>query len=126
MPRTRDHQHMLRLGHRLRARREWLGLTQAEVAAGADIAGPMVQKYERGDSDPPSGTLLRLAIALSTTATALLAEDSCGKRDPAADAAAELLADPAVSSILRLLKRMDPNGRRMAHALVGTIERTSA
>lgn len=119
MPRIRNDKFRRALGTRIRARRQWLEGTQADLGAAIGVGWQMVQKYEAGRSEPPAGTLLRLAKALKTTVGSLLSEPPLS---PAAlretDAAAALFADPNVADILLHLRRMEPKIRRSARNLI--------
>lgn len=59
---------------RLRRRRNDLGLTQDAVAAAADLSTETIGRLERGTIHPNLLTFCRVAEALQTTASALLAE----------------------------------------------------
>ena len=61
------------LGRATRERREALSLTQAEVAARADLATMHLSKIENGTSNPSYGTIKRLAEALNLRASQLIA-----------------------------------------------------
>jgi transcriptional regulator with XRE-family HTH domain len=63
-----------RLGARLRARREALGLSQAELAENADISANYVGVLERGLKLPTLDKLFALAKALGVPASELLGE----------------------------------------------------
>jgi putative transcriptional regulator len=63
-----------RLGARLRARREGLGWSQAELAERIDISANYVSVLERGLKLPTLDTLVTLAQALSVPASELLGE----------------------------------------------------
>ena len=51
----------------VRAWREHLGLTQAQVAERADMAQASVARIERGESAPRAATLAKLAAAMGLT-----------------------------------------------------------
>lgn len=119
MPRIRDTKFRRSLGTRIRARRQWLEGTQADLGKAINVGWQMIQKYESGASEPPAGTLLRLARALKTSCGALLDEPAAtdaSKRETA-DAAA-FLADPNVADIIVHLRRMDAKLRRSARNLI--------
>jgi transcriptional regulator with XRE-family HTH domain len=63
-----------RLGARLRARREGLGWSQAELAERIDISANYVSVLERGLKLPTLDTLVALAQALNVPASELLGE----------------------------------------------------
>ncbi len=119
MPRIRDTKFRKALGTRIKARRHWLEATQPELGKAIGVHGMMIQKYEAGTSEPPAGTLLRLARALKTSCGALLDEPPT---TPAAiketSDAATFLADPNVADIIVHLRRMDGKMRRSARNLI--------
>lgn len=119
MPRIRDTKFRRALGSRIRARRQWLEGTQADLGKAIGVGWQMIQKYEAGTSEPPAGTLLRLARALKTTIGALLDEPSPNgaSKQETADAAT-FLADPNVADIIVRLRRMDGKMRRAARNLI--------
>jgi len=59
-------------GDRLRAGREALGLTQAELAAALGVHQTMISQYERGDRTPGLKLAGRWAAALGITVDRLL------------------------------------------------------
>lgn len=64
------------LGKRLVARRKHLGLKQVDVAQSSGLSVSMISMLERGARTPTlNGTLERMARALQTTPSALLAWD---------------------------------------------------
>lgn len=119
MPRIRDTKFRKSLGTRIKARRQWLEATQPELGKAIGIHGMMIQKYESGTSEPPAGTLLRLARALKTSCGALLDEPAASdasKRETTD--AATFLADPNVADIIVHLRRFDAKTRRAARNLI--------
>jgi transcriptional regulator with XRE-family HTH domain len=56
-----------RLGPAIRSRRQALGLTQAELAAAAEVADETVSRIERSRLTPSVEMARRLAAALDTT-----------------------------------------------------------
>jgi transcriptional regulator with XRE-family HTH domain len=125
MPRIRDTKFRRSLGIRIKARRQWLEGTQADLGKAIGVGWQMIQKYEAGTSEPPAGTLLRLARALKTSCGALLDEPdatAAAKRETS-DAAA-FLSDPNVADIIVHLRRMEPKMRRSARNLILAMVRT--
>mgnify|MGYP000055189128 CR=1 FL=1 len=82
----------------LKERREELGLTQAELAASADVSQPLIARIEGGDVDPRLSTLRRIVNALKQAqgevvrAADLMNEDivSVATTDTVRDAATEM------------------------------------
>ena len=68
------------LGHRLRARREALRLTQLDIAQILQVSPQAVSKWERGENAPDITLLAGLARALGTTTDWIL-----GRHQPADD-----------------------------------------
>lgn len=69
---------------KLRRRRNQLALTQAEVAARADMSTVQYNGYENERHEPSDGTLARLAKALQTS-SADLKDDGLGVGQSAAE-----------------------------------------
>jgi transcriptional regulator with XRE-family HTH domain len=70
-PSNRPHTHQNRRtaqGQRLLALRRMRGWTQQQAAYHADMPPSQYAKYERGDQDPTTLVLIRLAEAFDTTA----------------------------------------------------------
>jgi transcriptional regulator with XRE-family HTH domain len=60
------------MGRRLKRLREAKGLTQAELAAAADLSRGYLIRLEAGQQDPTLGTLERLAKALKVKLSELV------------------------------------------------------
>ncbi len=85
----------VKIGARIRTRREELRITQAQLAAGAGVTFQQIQKYERGVNRVSAARLLQIAAVLKSTGAALLGELEGAEGDElamAAPGAAELLA----------------------------------
>ena len=106
-----------RLGHRAKARRLFVGLTQEQVSSLSGINVQQVRKYEAGESEPQAFTLLQLARALECSADFLLGRADTESKGAMRDNA-EFLADPNVAAILRLLHKMDAKARKRAHMVL--------
>jgi transcriptional regulator with XRE-family HTH domain len=97
------------LGPIVRRRRQQLGLTQADLAAAADIADETVSRIERGRLTPSVDIAERIARALGTTASALR-EAKAPKVTGTRPCDARLLAvvrdldDTAVDDVVRAVK----------------------
>lgn len=72
MPKTHDFRFLAEIGRRLADKRDQLGLSQRDVAARSKLTAQQVSAYERGLSDPPLSTLLRITRVLQMSPTALL------------------------------------------------------
>lgn len=84
----------IKIGGRVRARREALKITQAQLAKGAGVTFQQIQKYERGNNRISSARLLRIAAFLKTTGADLL-----GELEHAAGPAA-IIAQPGAAKLL--------------------------
>lgn len=56
----------------VKAWREYLGMTQAELAAKAEIKQPALTRIEKIDANPRKSTLIRLAEAMGLTVEQLI------------------------------------------------------
>ena len=68
----------MRFGERMRARREELGISRAELAAMMGISGSAVGNYEGGVSFPKEEVLLRLFDCLETDPNTLFQDSFRG------------------------------------------------
>ena len=82
------------IGARIRARREELRITQAQLAAGAGVTFQQIQKYERGVNRVSAARLLQIAAVLKSTGAALLGELDTAEGDDL------VLAQPGVAELL--------------------------
>ena len=74
---------MTTLAERIAARREELGLSQAELARAIGVSGATLSRWESGDSGPSRKNLESLAFALRTTSGALYSDSAPSvKLDP--------------------------------------------
>ena len=55
------------VGHRIRVRRKWLGISQSNLADHLGVSFQQVQKYERGANRTSASMLVRIAEKLETT-----------------------------------------------------------
>jgi transcriptional regulator with XRE-family HTH domain len=119
MPKQRPRDFLRKLGARIRARRLHSGKPRHAVAAELKISPAMLQRYESGDGHPPAYVLHRIALALGTSTSALLAEDNRGNQEQI-DAMMALYADPAVGSVIRYMQGMDKASRGNLQAIAAT------
>ncbi len=61
--------------------REKRGWSQAELARRVQTTQNLISKYERGEADMYTGTMLRIADALGVTPNRLLADPNKGGKD---------------------------------------------
>ena len=93
------------IGARIRARREELRITQAQLADGAGVTFQQIQKYERGVNRVAAARLLDIAATLKTTGAALLGELEDGDD--------MVLAQPGVAQLLASFRAL-PEPQRAA------------
>ena len=74
------------LGAAVRARREALGVTQAQLGKAVDVTFQQIQKYERGTNRIAAATLARIADTLDIPASELLGEPAVDADQPGARA----------------------------------------
>jgi transcriptional regulator with XRE-family HTH domain len=88
----------LAIGHRIRAKRERIGNTQAELAAKVKITTGAIGQYETGKATPRFPTLERIALALQVSTGWLLHGD-----DPEERAKAQTAAELETLELIRQL-----------------------
>lgn len=96
------------IGGRIRARREELRITQAQLAAGAGVTFQQIQKYERGVNRVSASRLLRIASVLKTTGAALLGELEGPEGEELA------IAQPGAAELLTAYRDIRDSERREA------------
>lgn len=85
------------VGHRIRVRRKWLGISQSALAEHLGVSFQQVQKYERGANRVSASMLVRIAQRLETTVGELVGEAA----EPQGDASLfEKLAVPGAVQLL--------------------------
>ena len=120
MPKQRPAAALTRLGRRIRARRYYLQLPFKYFADEVKLSTSMLNAYEAGRGHPPALTLLRIAKALGTSTSDLLAERTKGNSDDVNFAVA-LFADPAISAMARAMLHMNPDDRNaVAHQIANS------
>ncbi|MFN3837329.1 MAG: helix-turn-helix domain-containing protein [Brevundimonas sp.] len=100
------------IGGRIRARREELRITQAQLAAGAGVTFQQIQKYERGVNRVSAARLLQIASVLKSTGAALLGELETAEGDELA------LAAPGVAELLAAFRAIQDPAQRDALLVV--------
>ena len=76
MPKTHDYRFLAEIGRRLADKRERLGLSQQYVADKTKLTPQQVSLYERGMSDPPLSTIMRITRVLQMSPTSLLIQSA--------------------------------------------------
>jgi transcriptional regulator with XRE-family HTH domain len=78
MPRKNDHKILTTFGNNLRRHRKAKGYSLRQFAALADIDHAMIDRYERGVTNPSLTTVAKLAEALNIEIIDLLQEKKKG------------------------------------------------
>ena len=86
------------VGHRIRVRRKWLGVSQSTLAEHLGVSFQQVQKYERGANRVSASMLVRIAQRLDTTVGELVGETATPFSDEG------LFAKLAVPGAVQLLE----------------------
>lgn len=100
-----------RLGNRIRARRELLGLSQAQLAEAAGVTPNYVGVLERGEKLPALETLEAFGEALGTSIGELLGEDEPDRWADEAVALARAVPTERRALALALLRAVVLAGR---------------
>lgn len=105
----------LYIGHRLRARRMQIGMTQDKLAEHLQLTFQQVQKYEKGANRIGAGRLLKIASALNVPITYFFdgAPDHNPGIDQTVDHAAVMNADRHGNRIIAIFAQMN-DGQRSA------------
>jgi transcriptional regulator with XRE-family HTH domain len=122
MPKQRDRQWIIRLGKRLRIRRQHLGRTRPVMAKAIGISVNMLARYEQGEAHPSAYILHRMAYLLGTTSSNLLGEDSMHASSSDVDEAVRLLADVHIGAVVRHMRDMPLTDRQSLHAIAATFK----
>ena len=102
----------MRFGERMRARREELGISRAELAAMMGISGSAVGNYEGGVSFPKEEVLLRLFDCLETDPNTLFQDSFRG--------GAQVL-NRDERQLLEQYRGLSARGRESVRSVVGTL-----
>jgi transcriptional regulator with XRE-family HTH domain len=85
------------VGHRIRVRRKWLGISQSALADHLGVSFQQVQKYERGANRVSASMLVKIAQKLDTTVAELVGETAGSDGD---ESLFEKLAVPGAVQLL--------------------------
>ena len=102
----------LAIGARMRTRRRQLGLSQSQLADKLGVSFQQVQKYERGANRVAASTLVAASLALGTTVSWLVGEESSGRDDD--EDVFRALAKPGALEILQAFNAIAAPSARMA------------
>lgn len=115
----------IEIGKRIRAARNGLGLTQADLGRAINVTFQQVQKYENGTNRVAASTLIAVAEALGAEVRDLLPGVHADGRAIANPFAAQS-QDIAGVELARIYGRLDPARRRslvsVARAIGETLE----
>lgn len=85
------------VGHRIRVRRKWLGISQSTLADHLGVSFQQVQKYERGANRVSASMLVKIAQKLDTSVAELVGENASPQGD---ESLFEKLAIPGAVQLL--------------------------
>lgn len=85
------------VGHRIRVRRKWLGVSQSTLAEHLGVSFQQVQKYERGANRVSASMLVKIAQKLDTSVAELVGENASPQGD---ESLFEKLAIPGAVQLL--------------------------
>lgn len=109
----------VKIGHRIKARRQVVGLSQSALGKAMGVTFQQVQKYEKGTNRVSAGNLIKIARALNTDPHALLGMNGA----PTGDDLFDVLSDHAVSQIVRALRPISHQQRRIIADVVMSMVR---
>lgn len=107
------------IGNRIKTRRKYLGITQAELAERAHVSESVICRIELGVRPPDMALVQRLATALETTAAYLLDGTDPGHASNGNHAERAKQLEQRVEQ----LEEEVSGGRRMIAFLQGVIDR---
>ena len=101
------------VGHRIRVRRKWLGISQSTLAEHLGVSFQQVQKYERGANRVSASMLVRIARTLDTSVAELVGETEDAAR-PADPSLFEKLAIPGAVELVATYAAVESPALRSA------------
>ena len=120
MPKEQQAEALVKLGRRIRARRYFLQLPLGYFARETRLSTSMLNAYEAGRNHPPAMTLKRIAKALGTTTSDLLAERGKVNTEDV-EFAVSLFAEPSIYAMAMAMLRMKPSDRQdVAHQIAAS------
>lgn len=99
------------VGHRIRVRRKWLGISQSTLADHLGVSFQQVQKYERGANRVSASMLVRIAQKLDTSVGELVGEIATPLGD---ESLFEKLAVPGAVQLLEAFASVQQPAMRTA------------
>jgi transcriptional regulator with XRE-family HTH domain len=108
-----------RLGDAIIARREWLAISQADLAERLEISPSQMGRYERAVNEMSATMLARIATALGTTPNVLLNFQTTDIYTHAhIEEAHHIMADPHIQSVIQAMLTLDAIERRSLAKIV--------
>ncbi|WP_309645938.1 helix-turn-helix transcriptional regulator, partial [Phenylobacterium sp.] len=99
------------VGHRIRVRRKWLGISQSTLADHLGVSFQQVQKYERGANRVSASMLVKIAQKLDTSVGELVGESPSAQGD---ESLFEKLAVPGAVQLLEAFASVQQPALRTA------------
>ena len=99
------------VGHRIRVRRKWLGISQSTLADHLGVSFQQVQKYERGANRVSASMLVKIAQKLDTSVGELVGETAAPLGD---ESLFEKLAVPGAVQLLEAFASVQQSAMRTA------------
>ena len=99
------------VGHRIRVRRKWLGISQSTLADHLGVSFQQVQKYERGANRVSASMLVKIAQKLDTSVGELVGETAAPLGD---ESLFEKLAVPGAVQLLEAFASVQQPAMRTA------------
>lgn len=99
------------VGHRIRVRRKWLGISQSTLADHLGVSFQQVQKYERGANRVSASMLVKIAQKLDTSVGELVGETAAPLGD---ESLFEKLAIPGAVQLLEAFASVQQPAMRTA------------
>jgi transcriptional regulator with XRE-family HTH domain len=99
------------VGHRIRVRRKWLGISQSTLAEHLGVSFQQVQKYERGANRVSASMLVKIAQKLDTSVAELVGETASAQGD---ESLFEKLAIPGAVQLLEAFASVQQPALRTA------------
>ena len=99
------------VGHRIRVRRKWLGISQSTLADHLGVSFQQVQKYERGANRVSASMLVKIAQKLDTSVGELVGETAAPLGD---ESLFEKLAVPGAVQLLEAFASVPQPAMRTA------------
>jgi transcriptional regulator with XRE-family HTH domain len=103
----------VRFGHKMRASRMILGMSQTELGAALGVTFQQIQKYERGINRVSASTLKKLAATLKVPITYFFNGENGHEHDSRADLTT-FLATPEGAALCSAFQRIESKAMRTA------------